>query len=170
MNMKVHILAALSEELSHWEELLASLNDEQLTGPYFDLDWSIKDLINHLWGWQQISAARLNAAVLDREPEYPNWLTSYSGNWDEDSNQTNSWIFKNFHNQSWAESNKNWREGYLRLLDLGRKVSERDLLDGDRYLWLKGYSLSDILVASYAHHQEHLEELIDWLKSQGNKE
>ncbi len=169
MNMKDHILTALSEQFNHWEGLLANLSDEQLVNPNFDLDWSIKDVINHLWGWQQISVARVNAAMLNREPEFPKWLTSFPGNRDENAGQTNAWIYNNFHNQSWSESNKNWREGFLQLLDFGKMVSERDLLDGDRYPWLKGYSLAAILVASYEHHQEHLEKMINWLQKQESK-
>ena len=169
MNMKDHILAALNEQFNDFEALPGNLSDEQLTSPQFDLDWSVKDMVNHLWGWQQITIARVNAAVLDGEPEFPHWLTSLPGDWDEDANQTNAWIFDGFHHQSWTESYQNWREGYLRLLDLGQAVSERDLLDGDRYPWLNGYSLAAILLATYEHHQEHLEELSDWLKSQGNQ-
>jgi hypothetical protein len=166
MNMKNHILTALREQFVHWEELLASLGDEQITAANFDHDWSIKDVMTHLWGWQQISVARMNAAALEREPEFPKWLTDLPGNWDENANQTNAWMYKNFHNRSWAETHQNWREGFMRLLDLGEVISERDLLDGDRYLWLKGYSLAFILVATYEHHQEHLEKLTVWL--QGN--
>ena len=169
MNMKEHILRALREQFNHWEELLASLSDEQITNPSFDYDWSIKDVINHLWGWQQISVARMNAGALDQEPEFPSWLTSFAENWDENANQTNDWIYKNFHNRSWAEAYQNWREGFLRLLELGENIPERDMLDGDRYLWLNGYSLAFILVASYEHHQEHLEKLIAWLQERENR-
>jgi len=51
MKMKDHILTALREQFESWEELLASLSEEQITAPYFDLDWSIKDVMAHLWGW-----------------------------------------------------------------------------------------------------------------------
>jgi hypothetical protein len=37
------------------------------------------------------------------------------------------------------------------------------MLDGDKYAWLNGYSPAFILVASYDHHQEHLERLMGWL-------
>lgn len=71
MNMKDHILAALREQFNRLEELFASLSDEQITSPSFDDNWSIKDIVNHLWGWQQISVARMNAGVLNGEPEFP---------------------------------------------------------------------------------------------------
>jgi uncharacterized damage-inducible protein DinB len=38
------------------------------------------------------------------------------------------------------------------------------MLDAGRYSWLQGYSLAFVLVASYDHHQEHLEKLIAFLQ------
>jgi hypothetical protein len=165
MNMKGHILTALREQFDSWEELLASLGEEQLTAPHFDFDWAVKDVIAHLWGWQQISIARMEAGVRDQEPQFPTWINELGDIWEEDANQTNARIYQNFHEQSWSIVHQNWREGFLRLLELGNKISERDLLNGDRYPWLKGYSLAFILVASYDHHQEHFEKLLAWLES-----
>jgi len=163
MNMKDHILTALREQFSRWEELLESLSDEQLTAPHFDYNWSIKDVLAHLWAWQQISIARLEAARLNREPELPKWVAALHGDWEEDANQTNAWIYEICHDKPLSEVYPMWREGFRRCLELGEPISERDLLDGDRYPWLKGYSLAFILVASYDHHQEHLEKLLAWL-------
>lgn len=164
MNMKYHILTALREQFNNWEELLSSLREEQIATPYFDDNWSIKDVIAHLWGWQQISIARMEAAALGREPEFPGWVTDLGGLWEEDADQTNAWIYKINHEKPWTKVYQNWREGFLHFLDSGEPISERDLLDGDKYAWLKGYSLAFILVASYEHHQEHLEKLTIWLQ------
>jgi hypothetical protein len=168
MNMKEHILAALREQFHSWEELLASLSEEQITVPHFEYDWSIKDVIAHLWAWQQISIARMEGGALDREPEYPKWITELGENWEEDADRVNALTFETNHTKPWSQVYQNWRNGFLRFLELGNEISERDLLDGDRYPWLKGYSLAFILVASYDHHQEHLEKLIDWLQKRGN--
>jgi len=166
MNMKEHILEALREQFNRWEELLASLSDEQITTPHF-YNWSIKDVIVHLWAWQQISIARMEAAGLNREPEFPQWVTALPGDWEEDVDQTNARIHEIYHQEPWSEVYRRWREGFLRLLELGEPILERDLLDGDRYPWLKGYSLAFILVASYDHHQEHAEKLLAWLQQWG---
>jgi hypothetical protein len=168
MNMKGHILAALREQFNGWEELLASLSEEQITSPHFDFGWSIKDVMAHLWAWQQISIARMEGGLQDREPELPKWIVETIENWEEDSDRVNALTFETQHNKPWSETYQNWRNGFLRFLELGNKISERDLLDGDRYAWLKGYSLAFILVASYDHHQEHLEILTRWLKEHGN--
>jgi len=160
MNMKEHIVAALKEQFNRWEELLKNLNDDEITIPRFDYNWSIKDVIAHLWGWQQISTARMEAAMHNQEPEFPKWTTELAEGWEENANITNAWIYETQHEKSWSDIYRNWREGFLKLLDSAEPISEKDLLDGSRYSWLKGYSLAFILVASYDHHQEHLEKLI----------
>lgn len=162
MNMKSHILTALREQFAQWEVLLESLNEGQSISPAFDLDWSIKDVITHLWGWQQISIARMKAGAQGGEPVFPNWLLEFP-EWDESAKLTNNWMHTNFHQRSWVEAHQKWKEGYALLIDLGEQITERDLLDSDRYPWLKGYSLAFILVASYEHHQEHFDKLTAWL-------
>ena len=168
MNMKEHILTALREQFNRWEELLASLSEEQITTPHFDYNWSIKDVIAHLWRWQQISIARIEAARQDREPEFPKWVTELGENREESADRVNALTFETNHKKPWSEIHQNWTDGFLQFLELGSEFSEKDMLDGDRYTWLKGYSLAFILVASYDHHQEHLEKLLAWLTEHGN--
>ena len=167
MNMRDHILAALREQFERWEELLASLSEEQITAPRFDLDWSIKDVITHLWAWQQISIARMEAGLYDREPVFPKWIVESNEDWEENANRTNAVTFERYHHKPWSEIYQNWREGFLRLLALGKEIPEKDLLDSARYRWLNGYSLAFILIASYEHHQEHFEKLTEWLRKHG---
>ena len=164
MNMKEHILAALREQFDSWEELLSTLSEELIIAPSFDQDWSIKDVIAHLWAWQQISIARMEGGLQDREPEFPGWIVESIANWEEDADRVNALTFERNHNKPWSDISDRWREGFLRFLESGEKISERDLLDGDRYSWLNGHSLAFILVASYDHHQEHYEKLICWLQ------
>ena len=167
MNMQHHILAALREQFDRWEELLASLDEEQVTAPQFDQDWSIKDVMAHLWGWQQFSIARMEGGLLKQEPEFPEWVAQLEPDWEEQADQTNAFFFELNHKKSWPEVYQNWSQGYLRLIDVGSQISERDLLDGDLHAWLKGYTLAAVLVASYDHHEEHFHKLQKWLR--GNK-
>ncbi len=166
--MKEHILAALQEQFGSWNQLLASLSEERITSPSFDLGWSIKDVIAHLWAWQQISIARMEAGALDREPEFPQWIVDVE-NWEENTDRVNALTFERNHAKPWSEMYQNWKNGFLRFLDLGNEISEKDLLDGDKYPWLHGYSLAFILIASYDHHQEHIEKLVNWLRKQSNE-
>jgi hypothetical protein len=157
MNMKEHILTALNEQLARWDDLLKSLSQEQITAPRFDDQWSIQDVIAHLWGWQQISCARMTAAALQQAPEYPRWTAEIGEGWEEDANRVNAWVYTAHHLRPWPEIYALWKTGYQNLLASADPIAERELLDNDVYPWLHGYSLAAILLASYNHHQEHLD-------------
>jgi hypothetical protein len=168
MSMKQHILAALRELFNQWEELLAGMNEEQITTPLLPSPLSSKDVIAHLMAWQQRSIARLESALLNRDPEFPKWLSGVDPDAEGNTDQINAWLYESYRDQPWSQVHQNWREGFQRFLETAEGVSERDLLDAGRYPWLKGYPLSLFLLASYDHHQEHLENLLTWLREHGN--
>jgi len=167
MNDKMKILVMLNDEFKRWEELLARLTEKQAAQKLLPSDWSIKDNMAHLMAWQQRTIAREQAALHDRAPEFPKWPESLDPNAD-DVDKINAWIYETNRERPWSSVYRDWRAGYLRFLELAQAVPENDLLDPVRYAWLEGYSLAQILEASYDHHQEHLESLQTWLSQHGD--
>ncbi len=167
MSMKQHILTALREKLNDWEELLASLSEEQITAPLLPSPWSIKDVMAHLRAWQQRSIARVQAAQLNREPEFPKWVAGLDPDLEGSTDKINAWIYETNHERPWSSVHRDWREGFLRFLELGETIPEIDMLSAGRYPWLGAHALSFILIASYDHHQEHFEKLRAWLGERG---
>ena len=163
MNMKEHILVALTEHFDRWEEVLANLSEEQITSPLLPSVLSIKDEIAHLWAWQQISIARLEAARYQREPVFPQMLPGVDPEGEGNTDKTNAWIFEAYRHQPWSQVHQNWQAGFLRFVELGEEISEKDLLDNERFPWLEGYSLALVFLGSYAHHREHLETILSRL-------
>jgi hypothetical protein len=159
MIMKSHILAALREEFDQWQDLIAALDEERLTTPLSSAGWSPKDIIMHLWAWQQRTIARCEAALFDREPVFPRWYTPTGPDPEGSTDQVNAWIYDTYHDQAWSEVHHNWQAGYQQFLEIAQRISERDMLDSDRYSWLKGYPIAIYLISSYDHHQEHFEKL-----------
>jgi len=169
MNNKKQMITMLKEEFDRWEELLAGMSEEQITAPQLPSDLSIKDVIAHLRAWQQVSIARLEAALLNREPESPKWPAELEPDSDDDTDQINAWIYETYHEQPWSSVHRDWREGFLRFLELGEAIPEKDLLDAGRYPWLDGYPLSAVLQGSYEHHhKDHLEPLLARFRQHGN--
>lgn len=163
MDMKQHILTALQEEFDEWEELLASLNIQQISTPLLPSHWTIKDVIAHLMAWQQRSIARVEAALFDREPAFPEWLAGVDPDVEGTTEQTNAWIYDFYREQPWSAVHQDWRAGFRHFLESAAGIAERDLLDGEKYPWMHEYPLAVILLASYDHHQEHYEKLVQWL-------
>lgn len=159
MFMKTHMLAALREEFDEWERVLAGLSSEQIHAAPAPGEMALKDEIVHLWAWQQRSIARLQAGQTDTEPDVPTWLPGVSPEVEENTDAVNGWIYENYKDRPWSEVYSAWRSGFLQLLDLAETLPEPTLLDASRFAWLNGYSLADVLLGTYDHHQEHLDHL-----------
>jgi len=172
MNEKKEILAALKTEFDLWEELLAGMSEEDITAPHLPSNMSVKDVIAHLRAWQQRSIARMEAALRGREPDFPEWPSGLDPEAAGDVDQINAWIYETQREQPWSRVHGDWREGFLRFLELGQAIPESDLLEPGKYAWLDGHPLSLVLVASCEHHyehhdEEHLEPLIASLRRDG---
>ena len=164
MNMKAHILTALSEQFEQWENLLASLSESQITAPGFFDNWSIKDIVAHLWAWQQRSIARMEAVRLNREPEFPTWVAGLDPEDYAVTDPVNAWIYTTNRDLPWAQVHQNWRTGFQQLLKSADGITEKDLLDTEKYAWLQGTPVALVLLGTYDHHQEHIEKLQKLLK------
>lgn len=166
MYMKTHLLAALREEFDHWERVLAGLEEAQITAIPQPGELSLKDEIVHLWAWQQRSIARMTAALTNTEPKMPSWLPDVAPESEENTDQINAHIYATFRERGWTEVYQQWRTGFLHFLTISEQIPEPALLDSSRYGWLGGYSLADVLLGSYDHHQEHLDKLLAQLGQQ----
>jgi hypothetical protein len=167
MNMKEHLLTALKEQLSRWEELLDHLSNNQINVLLVPSNWSPKDVLSHLRAWQQRSIARLEAALFDREPIFPKWLPALDPDSEVSTDQINAWIYETHRDESWVTVRQNWKDGFSRLLELGERISERDMMDESRYTWMEIRPLALIFISTYDHHQEHFDKLLAWLKEHG---
>lgn len=164
MNMRDHMLAAIREQFDEWNGLLESLSAGQIHTPMTPSEWTIKDVLAHLTAWQQRSIARFKAAGPNQQPAMPSWVPEGE---DPESpaflEKVNERIYKGYKHQSWEKVLEEWRDGYLKFQDLASRVEEPMLLDSDRFLWLDGYSLADVLLGVYDHHAEHLVRVQAWL-------
>jgi hypothetical protein len=167
MNDKQQAVTALEGVFNRWQALLAGLSQKQIAGPLSPSPWSVKDVIAHLWGWQQASIARAEAALQDKEPDYPGWWKLFGPDPEEDVDRTNAWIYETYRDKPWSSVYANWKAQFLRYLELAREIPERDLVEPGRYAWLGGYTLLASLQGSCEHHREHLETLLAWLRQHG---
>jgi len=155
MNDKAQLLTTLRQEFERWDELLSGMSEAQATSPLPSDNWSMKDVMAHLWAWQQRTIARLEASLNDREPEFPRWPAELDPEIEAEPDELNAWIYARYRDRPWSSVHEDWRAGFLRLLEMAELIPEGDLLDPARYSWLEGHSLAFILRASCEHHEEH---------------
>ena len=166
MKHKKRMITNLREELLHWDELFADLSQGQINTSLTPSTFTIKDTMAHLHAWQLISIARLEAARLNQEPVFPDWAGSNPD--EEEVDLVNARIYETYREQTWKRVHQDWRDGFLRFLELAEEIPEKVLLDTGKYPWLKGYALQDVLQGSYEHHRiDHFETLLDWLRTHG---
>lgn len=154
------ILEELGEEFDRWEELLSTLSEEEITTSRLPNGWSIKDLMAHLMAWQQITAARLEASLRNESPVFPGWLAGAGPESGEEPDRFNARIFEIHRERPWSQVYLEWRAGFLRVLNLGERAPEDDLVEAGRHPWSNG----QILQGTYDHHHVgHLGTLLTWM-------
>lgn len=168
MDDKEQVISRLKIEFRLWEKLLNGGSEEQSTTSYFDNGRSIKDIVAHLTAWQQVTIARLNAALIQSEPILPDWLKGLDPELEENIDSYNENIFLLYRNMTWSSIHEEWKERYLKILELAEVIPAEDMMDPQKYPWLKGYPLIAILQGTHEHHEEHYEPLLVWLLQFGD--
>jgi hypothetical protein len=167
---KQQIIADLDRVFHHWEELLANLSDEQKAAWLEPSHWTVKDVLAHLWFWQQASVARMEAAIHDIEPNYPDWWEMFGPDPEEDVDRTNAWNYEQNREKPWSQVYASWNDQFQRYIRLVKQVPEQDLLETGRFAWMGKYRLADSTLGSCGHHQEHYDTLVAWLKLHNNQQ
>jgi hypothetical protein len=114
--------------------------------------------LTHLWAWQRITQARLQAALCHAAPVYPPWPTV-----DPDDHAAkdaiNAWIQATYGHVDAQTAWVRWRDGYCEVMRLAQAVPASAWDDPAVVPWLGGYVLWDVIIGTVEHHCEHLEEV-----------
>ena len=86
---KSQLLTWLMEEQLKWELLLAAIGEVRMEQSGVCGDWSMRDIIVHLTGWQQWQVARLQAAGDGRAEPLPPWTANLTSD-----DEINAWIYE----------------------------------------------------------------------------
>jgi hypothetical protein len=137
---KSELLDWLQEEYRQWEELLEQIGQERMEQPGVNGDWSMKDIVAHLTGWQPRVNANLQAA-LRGESEPPPPCSAHLQTDDE----INAWIYESNRGRSLGEILEESRQVFLQLLDIVKALPEdlqvEQVTQGTRVyhlVWLNG--------------------------------
>lgn len=157
---KAQLLDLVRSGYAAFEDLLAPLSEAQLTTPGVNGDWSIKDVLVHLATWQQRADIRVQAALRNTAPDQEP-ITN-----DEEMNRFNDETFAQNRQRPLAEVQNDFRTSYQQLLADAEALSENDLFDSDRFPWMKGTAIWQLLEGdTYGHYDEHKPPIEAWLSS-----
>ena len=95
---KSELLNWLQEQYERWKALLEQIGPERMDQPGVNGDWSMKDIVAHLTGWNHWLVIRLQAAgrgVMEAPPPWPAHLPT--------EDEINAWIYESNHGRSVRE-------------------------------------------------------------------
>lgn len=83
------LLNWLQDEQKQWEEFLDRIEPARMDQPGVNADWSMKDIIAHLTGWNRWLVARLQAAQRGEPEPLPHWPAHL-----QNEDEINAWIYE----------------------------------------------------------------------------
>lgn len=92
---KSELLNWLQEEYQHWQALLDQIGEARMEQGGVNGDWSMKDIVAHLTGWQPRLIACLQAAQRSEPEPPPPWPANL-----QTDDEINAWIYESNHGRS----------------------------------------------------------------------
>ena len=137
-------------------ELLAAagnLDEAALLAPVPGMDgWTRKDVLHHVAWWTDHSANVVESLTAGREPY------DRIGDWNLDAH--NAKVLAEGRAMSPAEVRAEEAASYVRVVAAVEAASEDELFEANRYAWIDGGSLSDVVVGDTSGHwPEHVPHL-----------
>ena len=151
---KPELLDKIRTGYAELDQVLAPLNEAQMTTGGENGAWSIKDILAHLAAWQQRTLTRIEAALRNEKPAIPP-LTS-----DEEIDQLNEHFYQENKHRSLSEVLSNFRTSSSQLLEAVQAAPEEVLIDPQRVPWLNGIAVWQIVAGNtYEHIAEHMDSI-----------
>jgi hypothetical protein len=130
------LLAQIEAGHADLSRLLGTLSDEEAARPHRLGDWSAKEILAHLIGWEAKGVEALSAIGEERTPERA-----------PETDAFNAASVQDRHGASWAELRAEFDRTNRTLLDLARALPEAAWQRRRTTLWLRAVTID--------HYQEH---------------
>jgi hypothetical protein len=161
---KSALLAEIRVEREALDDLLRGLTTRQRTQrDVTAAGWSVKDILGHLVGWQQMNLAWYQAGERGDRPAVP----APGLTW-KDVPKLNDIIYRRHRRRSLKAVSEDYETFHHRMLELIHQVADADLVQVGRFPWAgPTWALSDYIRANTASHyrwaQKHIRK---WLAAQ----
>ena len=164
---KPQLLEEIGVERKALDALLHQLQRRQMTQRNVTASgWSVKDILGHLVGWQQMNLAWYEAGERGENPAVP----APGLTW-RDLPKINESIYRQHRRRSLKAVLEDYDAFHHRMLELIRQVPDSDFVSVARFAWTgPTWTLSDYIRANTASHyrwaQKHIRR---WLRGKSQK-
>ena len=108
---KSELLNWLREEYQKWEAFLGQIGEARMEQPGVAADWSMKDIVAHLTGWNRWLVIRLQAAQRGEPEPLPPWPAHV-----QSEDEINAWIYESNRDLSLREVLEDMHQVHQQLL------------------------------------------------------
>jgi hypothetical protein len=154
---KPDLLAAMQKEHAALEKLLAPLSPEQLCRHSELTGYAIKDVLAHLFAWEQMVLGWYAAGLRGDKPALP----AEGYNWAQ-LPALNRRIYEIYRDLPLDEILRQFRLSYQQTLETVQSIAEADLFTAGRYAWTGKNTLGAYFVSCSSSHY-------DWAKKEVKK-
>jgi uncharacterized protein (TIGR03083 family) len=141
------LLVESQKEYQALEKLLAPLTPEQMTQPGAVGDWSVKDVLAHLYEWQQMFFGWYEAGLRGETPALPG--RGYKWN---QLPALNHEIYLAYRDAPLDDVLARFHDSHRRTMALVEALSEEDLFAHGGFEWLGKHSLAVFINANTGSH------------------
>lgn len=135
---KTELLNWLQEEQQQWEALLDEIGPARMELPGVNGQWSMKDMVAHLTGWQPKLIADIQAAQRGEPEPPPPWPTHL-----QTEDEINAWIYESNRERSVREVLDESRQVFQQLLVVIEGLPDDVRIEPEWHLvWLNGKRFS----------------------------
>ena len=144
---KSEILSASQKEHEALEEFLSGLSPEQMTEPGTLGEWSVKDVLAHLYEWEQMTLGWLAAGQNGETPCVP--AKGYKWN---QLPALNNHIKKKHNDSSLDEILSKYQASYKQIMDTIEGLPKEDLFTPGLHPWMNKNTLAAYFISNTSSH------------------
>ncbi len=159
---KEDLLNTIPLERQKLISVLENLQDEQMTQPGVCENWSVKDILAHLYAWEQMVLSWYRAGVRGEIVKTP----AEDLKWSE-TPILNQRIYEQYRDIPLSEMQKKFAESYAEIVSVIETIPEEALITPKFYAWTNTTTLLSYFVsATSSHYHWAYDEIRTWIKTQ----
>ncbi|MHA1956140.1 MAG: ClbS/DfsB family four-helix bundle protein [Candidatus Thorarchaeota archaeon] len=158
---KERIIESIHTERRRLEKNLSSLSDADMLEPGVIGEWSVKDIMAHLFDWEQRFLGWYEAGLRGEVPETPAPGLEWS-----QLRILNQKVFEKHQTRTLDDIKTEFQTSFERVLDTVDGISEEDIFVAGRFAWTGKDTLAGFVLANTANHYRWAKTRIRrWLKA-----
>ena len=155
---KSELLNWLQEEYQKWEALLDQIGPRRMEQPGVNGDWSMKDVIAHLTGWNRWLVVRLQAALRGEPEPPPPWPAHL-----QTDDDINAWIYESNRGRSLHEILDETQQVFQQLLTVIEGLPDEVRIEPEwRLVWVDNHRFPAGEFFDHFH-DDHEPDVQSWL-------